>query len=86
MSDSTKMTVSCDICGEQFWEGIPEERPKRKTIGVWFKTEQTEGRFVEPYLANVHIDICQQCARETVRCTAIGAQGRNEYEIETVQV
>ncbi len=64
----------CDICGSKC------ESVKEITYPVIFHTEQTEGRWCEPYISNTTIDACNICRRKILKLYATGAQGYNDYK------
>lgn len=67
--------ISCDICGST-------GKVVNENIQVVFTTEQTEGRYSEPYLSNEKIDICMDCLGRRLKGESIyanGAQGYNNY-------
>jgi len=74
-------TYTCDICAEiidtkQKWSGI------HASIPVVFTTEQTEGRPIQPYLAQQGMDICHLCYAKIIKGKlpfGAGAQGYNRY-------
>lgn len=66
-------TYVCDICGAEFAERRPVNVPV-----VW-TTEQTEGRFCEPYYGVECLDLCEDCADRIHVVEAAGAQGLNRY-------
>ena len=76
-------TYSCDV-------KVCSNEPEKKgfSIQVIFTTEQTEGRSVKPYLANVQLDICDSCLNNVCKGNYIfanGAQGSNEYYFKSKQ-
>jgi len=72
---------TCDIKGCK-----NEASLKSKNIQVIFVTEQNEGRSCTLYLSNEKIDICTGCLNHILRgnyIRAFGAQGYNEYRLNT---
>lgn len=67
----------CDICGKE----IECANLKKITYPVIFHTEQTEGRYCEPYISHQKIEICGECLEQICKLSAVGAQGYNKYEI-----
>lgn len=63
----------CDICNSKTETLIDIVYP------VIFHTEQTEGKYVEPYIYNTKIEVCPNCLKRLCRLSAIGAQGYNRY-------
>lgn len=57
------------------------------TRQVIFKTEQTEGRYCNPYIQHVKMDLCHFHENKVLKGIAIigrGAQGYNEYTFNEV--
>ena len=64
----------CDVCNKKAkHSGI--------SIPVRFLTEQTEGKYVEPYLSRVTVDLCEECLNKIVVVEARGCMGDNTYTI-----
>lgn len=68
----------CDVCGKQ-------AEVKSLNYPVIFHTEQTEGRSVEPYIAQTKIDMCQDCIQKALMLDGYGAQGYNRYSVREQQ-
>ena len=74
---ATHTHVTCDVCRE------PAKHMKL-SVPMRFTTEQTEGRYVSPYLSIEKLDLCQSCLDAIVAgqpLEASGAQGHNDYRI-----
>ena len=67
----------CDICGTE----VECENLKKINYPTIFHTEQTEGRYCEPYISQTNIEICGECLEQICKLSAVGAQGYNKYEI-----
>ena len=65
----------CDICKAEC------ESVEEINYPVVFYTEQTEGRYCEPYISNTKIDVCNTCCGKILKISATGAQGYNNYEL-----
>lgn len=68
----------CDVCSK-------EKDIKSINIDVVFLTDQTEGRYCEPYLSREKIDICEDCMIIVLSGKYIfgtGAQGYNKYSFK----
>lgn len=66
--------IKCDLCGT--------DKAKKIKTSVIFRTEQTEGRSVNPYLQIQELDICDDCLSTMMdgkQIYADGAQGHNKY-------
>lgn len=73
---ATTTHCKCDLCGQ---DGII----KGLDVDTRFVTEQTEGRFVKPYIQRVKLDFCQDCYDyylASLPITGQGAQGYNSFK------
>lgn len=75
-------TVSCDVCHAT-------KDIKEKTIQVIFTTEQTEGRYIAPYLSDCKMDICACCLNKVLKGNYLygrGAMGFNTYLFDKAKI
>lgn len=72
-----KEYLVCDVCKSE------EKVSHINKITVVFTTEQTEGRYVKPYLSEQNLDLCKDCIKMMTEKGRIlfgsGAQGYNKY-------
>jgi len=70
----TTETFICDLCSK-------EKATKMQLVNypVWFTTEQTEGRYVKPYISQQKFDACEECMAKIIKIQGSGAQGHNKY-------
>ena len=82
MSIKTIQIIKCDICGAETTTDA-EKKFLRVKYPVIFTTNQTDGIACKPYISEQDIHICGECQPKVLKIVGQGAQGYNEYRINT---
>lgn len=72
-----EVIIKCDICKK-----ATEDIKRDVLLPVKFLTNQTDGKWCEPYISMQEIDICKSCLLKSTNIEATGAMGCNTYMLK----